>query len=71
MILFFLTSGLFLGWSLGHGWLTHLLTLFVNFIILWVGLGIGVFRTVLAAVVVFLLNLLLAAVFSGRNPPFC
>lgn len=61
----------FLGWSLGHGWLTQVLILFVSFFILWAGLGIGVLRTILAALVVFLLNLLLAAVFAGWNPPFC
>lgn len=63
--------GGFLGWSLGYGWLTNVLILVTNFIILLVGLGIGVFRTLLAAVVVFLLNLLLRAVFGGWYLPSC
>jgi len=63
--------GGFLGWSLGHGWLTNVLILVTNFLILLVGLGIGIFRTILAAVVVFLLNLLLRAVFSGWCFPPC
>lgn len=61
----------FLSWSVGHGWLTSALILVINFLILLVGLGIGLLRTILAAVVVFFLNLLLRAVFAGWNPLFC
>jgi hypothetical protein len=57
----------FFGWALGHGWLTGFLILVINFFILWAGLGIGLARTILAAIIVFLLNLLFAEIFASGS----
>ena len=60
----------FLGWALGHGWLTHVIILVTSFIILRIGLGIGFIRTLIAALIVFLLNLGLRSIFGGVDPYF-
>ena len=47
----------------GHFWLSQALAFIINFFILWIGLGIGFFRTILAAILVILLRMLLEKVF--------
>ena len=60
----------FLGGALGHGWLTHIIILIVVFVILRIGLGLGFIRTLIAVLIVFLLNLALRNVFAGADPYF-
>jgi len=48
---------------IGEFWLSNAIVFVADFVILWIGLGIGFFRTILAAVVVLLLRMLLDAVF--------
>jgi len=54
--------------ALGHGWLTQIIILIVDFIILRIGLGLGFIRTLIAALIVFLLNLALRNVFGELSP---
>jgi hypothetical protein len=54
---------------IGDFWLANALVFVLNFFILWIGLGIGFFRTILAAIVVILLRMLLEAVFVSHNFP--
>jgi hypothetical protein len=44
---------------IGDFWLSNALVFLVNFFILWIGLGIGFVRTIVAAVLVILLRMLL------------
>ncbi|MBU0508267.1 hypothetical protein KKH27_05470 [bacterium] len=48
---------------IGEFWLSNALVFVVNFFILWIGLGIGFIRTILAAILVILLRMLLERVF--------
>lgn len=48
---------------IGHFWLSQALAFIISFFILWIGLGIGFFRTILAAILVILLRMLLERVF--------
>jgi len=48
---------------IGHFWLSQALAFVINFFILWIGLGIGFIRTILAAILVILLRMLLERVF--------
>lgn len=50
----------------GDFWLSNAIVFVINFIILWIGLGVGFFRTIIAALIVIVLRALLSAVFSGR-----
>ena len=56
------------GWEI---WSQSVLGMMVQFMILWVGLGIGFFRTILATLLVGLLHTLLEYVFlaAGANSP--
>jgi hypothetical protein len=51
---------------IGGFWLSNALVFVINFLILWIGLGVGFLRTIIAALLVMLLRALLTAVFSGR-----
>jgi hypothetical protein len=51
---------------IGDFWLSSAIVFVVNFVILWIGLGVGFFRTVIAAILVAVLRWLLTAVFSGQ-----
>ena len=53
---------------IGDFWLSNAVAFVVNFIVLWIGLGIGFIRTIWAAVLVAVLRWLLTAVFTGRSP---
>jgi hypothetical protein len=53
---------------IGDFWLSSAIVLVLNFFLLWVGLGIGLFRTILATVIVILLRSLMEAVFHGVSP---
>lgn len=59
----------FLRWALGYGWMTQVIVLVTSFFILWGGLGLGPLRTLIAALIVFLLNLALSRVFEGGHFP--
>lgn len=48
-------------------WVESVLVGIISFIILWIGLGIGLIRTILAALIVILLRSLLEAVFSRTD----
>ncbi|MFZ5433284.1 MAG: hypothetical protein ACOZB3_05865 [Calditrichota bacterium] len=48
---------------IGHFWLSNAIVFVINFFVLWIGLGIGFFRTILAAIIVILLRMLLEQVF--------
>lgn len=48
---------------IGDFWLSQALAFIINFFILWIGLGIGFFRTIVAAILVILLRMLLERVF--------
>lgn len=54
---------------IGHFWLSSALVFVSSFFVLWIGLGIGLFRTILAAVLVAVLRWLLETVFTGRAHP--
>ena len=60
----------FFSGAFGHGWLTQIIILIVDFIILRIGLGLGFIRTLIAVLIVFLLNLALRNVFTGVDPFF-
>lgn len=45
-------------------WLGNALAFVVNFVILWIGLGIGFLRTIIAALLVIVLRAVLGAVFT-------
>ncbi|MDD5088641.1 MAG: hypothetical protein PHI18_07580 [bacterium] len=47
----------------GDFWLSQAVVFVINFFILWIGLGIGFIRTILAAILVILLRMLLERVF--------
>ena len=51
-------------------WISSAIVTVVNFFILWLGLGIGLFRTILALIAVMLLRSLLVYVFQdvGHGP---
>jgi hypothetical protein len=51
----------------GDFWLSSAVLFVLSFFILWIGLGIGLFRTILAAVTVLLLRSLMEAVFSSAS----
>jgi hypothetical protein len=54
---------------IGDIWLGSAIVFVVNFLVLWIGLGIGFFRTILAAVLVLILRAVLETVFSrGWRP---
>ena len=53
---------------IGVSWFSTIITAVVSFFILWVGLGVGFFRTIIAALIVALLRKLLEYVFSGGQP---
>ena len=51
---------------LGHSfWLSSVIVFVINFFVLLVGLGIGMFRTIVAAIIVILLRSLMEWAFSG------
>ncbi|MBU0690678.1 hypothetical protein KKC97_02615 [bacterium] len=51
---------------LGHSfWLSSAIVFVINFFILLIGLGIGFFRTIIAAIIVILLRSLMEWAFSG------
>ncbi|RPH93798.1 hypothetical protein EHM69_09285 [candidate division KSB1 bacterium] len=52
---------------IGDFWLSSAIVFLVNFFVLWIGLGIGFFRTIIAALLVILLRSILTAVFAN-NP---
>ncbi len=62
-LLSFVSGGLH--YTIGHFWLTSFLALVISFFILWIGLGIGFFRTILAAIIVTILRMILERVFGG------
>ena len=51
---------------IGGFWLGNAVVFVINFLVLWIGLGVGFLRTIIAALLVMLLRALLTAVFSGR-----
>lgn len=58
-----------LKYAIGDFWLTSIIIFVINFFILLIGLGIGFFRTVLAAILVIVLRMILTAAFNfGRGP---
>ncbi len=65
VLLAFVSSGI--RGVIGDFWLSNALVFVINFLILWIGLGIGLLRTVIAALIVMLLRSLMEAVF-GRGP---
>jgi len=48
----------------GDFWLGNAVAFVLSFFVLWIGLGIGFFRTIIAAILVLLLRALLEAVFA-------
>ena len=54
---------------IGEFWLSSAIVFCINFFILWIGLGIGFFRTILAAVLVILLRSLLEYAFVHGSGP--
>lgn len=64
MLLTFISGGVKA--LIGDFWLSNTVIFIVNFVALWIGLGIGFFRTVIAAVLVIVLRWLLTVVFTGR-----
>ncbi len=46
-------------------WVSSAIITVINFFILWIGLGIGIFRTILALIAVMLLRSLLEYYFGG------
>ena len=69
VFLIMVVNGFFSG-ALGAGWLTHIITLIVDFVILRIGLGLGFVRTLIAVLIVFLLNLALRNIFVGADSYF-
>jgi uncharacterized membrane protein YjjP (DUF1212 family) len=67
IVLAFVSGGV--KFVIGDFWLASGLVFFVNFFILYLGLGIGFFRTVIAALVVILLRSLLERVFAVPGGP--
>ncbi len=64
--------GVFGGTWLGRGiasgmWASGLFTFILSFVILWIGLGIGLFRTILAALLVTVLHHLMSAALSTNK----
>lgn len=53
----------------GDFWLASGIVFVVNFFILWIGLGIGMFRTVIAAIIVIVLRSILERVFAVPSGP--
>ncbi|MBI5058214.1 hypothetical protein HZB60_00365 [candidate division KSB1 bacterium] len=54
---------------IGDFWLTSGILFMFNLFVLWVGLGIGFFRTILAAVLVFVLRSILERAFAVPPGP--
>jgi hypothetical protein len=52
---------------IGNFWLTSALVFVINFFILWLGLGIGFFRTIIAAILVIILRSIMEAVFASHS----
>jgi hypothetical protein len=52
---------------IGDFWLANAIVFVVSFLVLWIGLGVGFLRTIIAALLVLLLRALLSVVFSGRS----
>lgn len=51
---------------IGDFWLSNAVVFAITFVVLWIGLGVGFFRTIIAALLVAGLRWLLTLVFSGR-----
>jgi hypothetical protein len=67
LLLAFVSSGI--RGVIGEFWLSSALVFVINFFILWIGLGIGLIRTIFAALIVILLRALMERVFSpGASP---
>jgi hypothetical protein len=54
---------------IGDFWLSSAIVFIVNFFVLWIGLGIGFFRTIIAAIGVILLRMLLTRAFAVPHGP--
>jgi hypothetical protein len=67
VIMAFISGGV--KYVVGDFWLTSGILFLLNLFILWVGLGIGFFRTVLAALLVFILRSILERVFAVPPGP--
>ena len=50
-------------------WSSSLIVFILQFIILWIGLGIGLFRTIIASLLVILFRTIMEAVFSNPSGP--
>ena len=50
-------------------WLNNVLVGIISFIILWIGLGIGLIRTIVAALIVMILRSLMEAAFARVTVP--
>ena len=67
LLLAFVSSGI--KGVIGDFWLSSALVFVINFFILWIGLGIGLIRTIIAALIVIMLRSLMESVFgTGRGP---
>ncbi|HEY3295705.1 MAG TPA: hypothetical protein VGL38_09710 [bacterium] len=65
LILSFIAGGVHL---VIHGlWSSGVLLFILGFFVLWIGLGIGFFRTIIAALIVSLLHTLLERVFANGS----
>ena len=52
---------------IGDFWLASALVFIINFFILWLGLGIGFFRTIIAALLVIVFRSIMEAVFASHS----
>ena len=62
LLLTFISGGLKA--VIGDFWLSHGIVFILSFFVLWIGLGIGFFRTIMAAILVMILRSVLEAVFA-------
>lgn len=67
VILAFISGGV--KFVIGDFWLSSGIVFFINFFILYLGLGIGFFRTAVAAILVIVLRSILERVFAAPNGP--
>lgn len=67
LLIAFISGGM--KYVIGDFWLTSGLLLVINFFILWLGLGIGFFRTVIAAIIVMILRAILEKAFAVPSGP--
>jgi hypothetical protein len=65
LLLAFVSSGI--RGVIGDFWMSSALIFVINFFILWIGLGIGMIRTIIAALIVILLRSLMEAAFGTAS----